>query len=55
METTTKDNDKVYTREYFVKMGKIGGKTTKKKYGTSHYSKIRSPKSGRKPIDKGVV
>lgn len=52
MQTMIKDTDKVYTLEYFKRMGRKGGKKTKKKYGTSHYSKI-NPK--RKPIDKGVV
>lgn len=56
METTTKDTNKVYTREYFVRMGKIGGKKTREKYGTNHYSKINPKKNPKnKGLDKGVV
>ncbi len=50
---------KIYTREYFVKMGKIGGRKTKKLYGLKHYSKINPGKQKKEnvdmPIDKGVV
>lgn len=52
METMTKDTNKVYTLDFFRKMGAKGGKKTKKKYGTSHYSKINPKK---KALDKGVV
>ena len=34
-------SDKVYTTEYFKKMGRRGGNQTKKKYGIEHFKKMR--------------
>jgi len=45
------------TREYFRKMGSIGGKTTLRKHGTTHFKKISGKKklstvSNRKGVDR---
>lgn len=37
-----------FSREYFQKMGAIGGNKTLRKHGTEHYRKIRPPKPHKK-------
>ena len=49
---TTETGDNSFPREYFVKMGKKGGKKTKKLYGLTHFSRIGKKKTT--PLSEGT-
>lgn len=51
MKTMIKEN-KVFDLEFFRKAGSKGGRSTKKRYGLSHFSKIAPKKKN--TLDKGV-